>query len=266
MKKKVEEVEKEEKVEKAELDNPETVDEDEEEGFDYFEIFGEEEEIDEDAIDTEIPADMFVVEKKPVYSFFKRVIDILVSLPVVIILFIPSAIFSLVIYLDSPGASPIFVQKRVGKLGKKFKFYKFRTMIPDAEKKKKALEAQNEMKNNKAFKMKNDPRLTRIGKKIRKYSIDELPQFLNVLKGDMSIVGPRPPLVKEVMNYTDEHKIRLAIKPGLTCYWQVQHERNKIDFDKWVELDSDYIKERSFKTDLKIFFKTFKAIFGAEGM
>lgn len=223
------------------------------------------EEFDEDAYDTEFSADMFNIKKKPVYSFFKRLIDIVISIIALLVIIPFGLILSIVIVCESPGASPIYVQKRVGKNGKKFKFFKFRSMVPGAEKMQDELEAENEMVG-KTFKMKNDPRMTKVGKVIRKRSIDELPQFWNVLKGDMSIVGPRPPLVREVAKYSDDDKIRLAIKPGLTCYWQTMPKRNELTSDDWFALDVKYINERSLWTDIKIFFKTFRAIIFAEGM
>lgn len=222
------------------------------------------EKIDEEKVITEFPADMFDIKRKPVYEFFKRLIDIVVSLIAIIVLLPFGLILALIIVCDSPGKSPIHVRKRCGKYGKKFKFYKFRSMVPNAEELEDELENRNEMDGN-AFKIENDDRITRVGKVIRKYSIDELPQFINVLKGDMSIVGPRPPLIKQVYKYTDDEKIRLAIKPGLTCYWQTMPKRNKIAFKDWVALDVKYINERSLWTDIKIFFKTFGAMFGAEG-
>ena len=222
------------------------------------------EKIDEDKIITEFPKDMFEIKKKPVYEFFKRLIDIVVSIIAILVILPFGLLLAIVIVCDSPGKSPIFVQKRVGKFGKKFKLYKFRTMVPNAEELQDQLEDQNEM-DGITFKIKDDPRITRVGKFIRKISVDELPQFLNVFLGNMTIVGPRPPIIKEVAKYTDDQKKRLAIKPGLTCYWQTMPKRNELSFDEWVKLDIKYIDERSIWTDIKIFFKTFKAIFGAEG-
>lgn len=212
----------------------------------------------------DVPSKSLVVKKKPIYSFFKRFTDIVFSALGLIILFVPFLIISLIIVIDSPGASPIFTQMRVGKNGKQFKFYKFRSMIPNAEQKLDDVLEKNEM-DGPVFKMKNDPRITRFGKVIRKTSIDEFPQLWNVLKGDMSFVGPRPPLVREVEQYTEEQKIRISIKPGITCYWQIQPKRNSLSFEEWLALDVKYIEERSFWTDIKIFFKTFKAVIGLEG-
>jgi lipopolysaccharide/colanic/teichoic acid biosynthesis glycosyltransferase len=156
------------------------------------------------------------------------------------------------------------VQKRVGKKGREFKFYKFRSMVPNAENMLDSLLDKNEMEGP-AFKIKDDPRITRFGKFIRRTSVDELPQLFNVLKGDMSLVGPRPPLPREVKEYTEYQRQRLGITPGLTCYWQVQPKRNSLTFDEWLELDLRYIKERGFKTDIVIIFKTFAAVCGLEG-
>lgn len=204
------------------------------------------------------------IDKKPVYEFFKRCFDIICSLIAITVLFVPLAIISLVIVIDSPGASPIFIQKRVGYKGKVFDFYKFRSMVPNAEQMLDKLLDQNEMEGP-VFKIKEDPRITRIGKFIRKSSIDELPQLLNILKGDMSIVGPRPALPREVEQYDDSARERLEVIPGLTCYWQVQPSRNSLTFEEWLELDKKYIKERNFLVDLKIIFKTVFAVFGLEG-
>ena len=205
------------------------------------------------------------VKKRTAYRFFKRLFDIILSALGLIILAIPFLILSIIIFIDSPGASPIYTQVRVGKNGRTFKFYKFRSMIPDAEKKLDELLNKNEMEGP-VFKMKDDPRITRVGRFIRKSSIDELPQLYNVLKGNMSLVGPRPPLMREVSQYTDEQMLRVSIKPGITCYWQIQPKRNSLSFDEWLALDMKYIEERSLLTDVKILFKTVGAVFGMEGM
>jgi lipopolysaccharide/colanic/teichoic acid biosynthesis glycosyltransferase len=204
------------------------------------------------------------IEKKPVYSFFKRCFDIVASLLGLIVLAVPLLIISLIIVIDSPGASPIYVQERIGKNGKSFRFYKFRSMVPNADQLLESLLDKNEMQGP-AFKIKNDPRITKFGHFIRKTSIDELPQLWNVLKGDMSLVGPRPPLPREVEKYTEYQLQRLEIIPGITCYWQIQPGRNRLSFDRWVELDVKYISERSFATDLKIILKTFGVVCGMEG-
>lgn len=204
------------------------------------------------------------IKKKPVYLFFKRVFDITCSLIGLLVLLLPLLIVALVIVIDSPGAAPIYVQERVGKNGKHFKFYKFRSMVPNAEKLLEQLLDQNEMEGP-AFKMKDDPRITRFGRFIRKTSIDELPQLWNILKGDMSFVGPRPPLPREVAMYTEHQYQRLSVTPGLTCFWQVQPKRNSLSFDEWLSWDLKYIEERSFWLDIKILFQTAGAVFGLEG-
>ena len=205
------------------------------------------------------------VQNKPLYEFFKRVFDFVLALLALIVLFVPLLVVALVIVIDSPGASPIYVQKRVGKNGKEFKFYKFRSMVPDAESMLESLLDKNEM-DGPAFKIKEDPRITKFGRIIRKTCIDELPQLINVLKGDMSLVGPRPPLPREVAMYNEYQIQRLSVIPGLTCYWQVQPQRNSISFDDWMKSDLKYIEERSVKTDLKILVKTAGAVFGMEGI
>ncbi|MBQ4625762.1 MAG: sugar transferase [Clostridia bacterium] len=204
------------------------------------------------------------IQKKPIYEFFKRCFDIVFSVIAMLVLLIPLIIVAVIIVIDSPGASPIYVQKRVGKNGREFKFYKFRSMVPNAESMLDSLLEKNEM-DGPAFKMKDDPRITRFGKFIRRTCIDELPQLLNILKGDMSFVGPRPPLPREVAMYNDYQMQRLSVVPGLTCYWQVQPQRNSISFDDWMKCDMEYIQNRSFKTDLIIIFKTVGAVFGMEG-
>ena len=204
------------------------------------------------------------VKKKPLYAFFKRVFDIVFSVIGMVVLFVPLLIISLIIVIDSPGASPLYVQERVGKNGRKLRFYKLRSMIPDAEQQLDDLLDRNEMEGP-AFKMKDDPRITRFGRFIRRTSIDELPQLLNILKGDMSFVGPRPPLPREVALYTPEQHRRLSITPGLTCYWQTQPQRNDLSFDEWFSLDMKYIAERSMWTDLKIIFRTVRVVFNLEG-
>ena len=138
-------------------------------------------------------------------------------------------------------------------------------MVVNAEDLLAGLQNQNEM-SGPAFKMKNDPRITKVGKFIRKTSLDELPQLWNVLKGDMSFVGPRPPLPNEVEQYTEEQKRRLSVTPGLTCYWQVQPSRNDLDFGEWFELDMKYLRERSMKTDIKIIFQTILVVLHMEGV
>ena len=210
------------------------------------------------------PTQQTKADEKPVYSIFKRCFDIFCAVVGLLVLFIPLCIVALIIIIDSPGASPIYVQTRIGKDGREFKFYKFRSMVANADKMLDSLLDKNEMQGP-AFKIKDDPRVTRFGRFIRKVSIDELPQLWNVLKGDMSMVGPRPPLPREVALYSEEQKKRLSVIPGITCYWQIQPRRNSLSFDEWFAWDLKYIKERNFKVDLIILIKTVKVVFGAEG-
>ena len=205
-----------------------------------------------------------VAKEKPVYRFFKRVQDIVLSALALIVLAAPMLILALIIYIDSPGASPIFKQRRVGLNGREFMFYKFRTMVPNAEEKLKEVITYNEM-DGPVFKIKNDPRITRLGAILRRTSCDELPQLLNVLKGDMSLVGPRPPLPREVEKYSAYDRQRLYVKPGLSCYWQIQPKRNEISFQEWMALDRKYIQERGFLTDWNIILKTVRVMFTREG-
>ena len=206
-----------------------------------------------------------ILRRKRYYWIGRRAQDIFFSLLALIVLAVPMAIVALIIWIDSPGASPIFSQERVGRNGKIFKFYKFRSMVPNAEAKLKEVLDQNEM-DGPVFKMKNDPRITRVGHFIRKTSIDELPQLINILTGDMSIVGPRPALPREVAQYTDYERQRLFVTPGLTCYWQIQPNRNELSFDEWMELDLQYIRDRSFWVDWKIIWKTVGAVLRMYGI
>ena len=199
------------------------------------------------------------------YLVCKRAFDIAASFCALVVLSPVFLIIYLIIYFDDPHGNPIFSQIRIGKNGKAFRFYKFRSMVVNAEDLLAGLQNQNEM-SGPAFKMKNDPRVTKVGRFIRKTSLDELPQLWNVLKGDMSLVGPRPPLPNEVEQYTEEQKKRLSVTPGLTCYWQVQPSRNDLDFGEWFELDMKYLRERSMKTDIKIIFQTILVVLHMEGV
>lgn len=198
------------------------------------------------------------------YWFFRRAQDIFFSLIALIVLSPVMLIIALAIVIDDSSASPIFVQERAGRDGKPFNFYKFRSMCANAEDKLEALLNQNEM-DGPVFKIKDDPRITRVGKFIRKTSLDELPQLVNILKGDMSIVGPRPALPREVAQYSDYEKQRLYVTPGLSCYWQITPHRNDLSFEEWLELDLKYIQERSFLVDWKIIFKTVGVCFHCQG-
>lgn len=199
------------------------------------------------------------------YWVGRRVQDVIISLIALLLLWPLMLIVALIIVIDSPGAGPIFTQKRIGRDGKEFNFYKFRSMCADAESQLDKLMKYNEM-DGPVFKIKEDPRITRVGRFIRKTSIDELPQLWNILKGDMSIVGPRPALPREVEQYSDYAKQRLIVTPGLTCYWQIQPHRNDLSFEEWLELDIKYIKERSFWVDWKIIFATVGAVLGMNGI
>ncbi|MDY2884047.1 MAG: sugar transferase [Romboutsia timonensis] len=202
-----------------------------------------------------------ILEKESrVYLFIKRIIDIVCSLAGIIILSPVFLIVAIFIKIEDPKGSIIFCQERNGKDLKTFKMYKFRSMVHNAEDLLKDLQEQNEQ-TGPAFKMANDPRITKVGKFIRRTSLDELPQLFNILKGDMSLVGPRPPLPREVAQYTPYQKQRLLVKPGLTCIWQVSG-RNNIGFDEWVEMDLEYIKNRNLLLDIKLILKTVKVLFG----
>lgn len=198
-------------------------------------------------------------EKSKGYYITKRFIDVLGSFFGIIILSPIMIITAISIKIES-GGSIIFSQERVGKNGKLFKMYKFRSMVENAEQLLDKLKDKNEM-SGPMFKMTDDPRITKVGKFIRKTSIDELPQLFNVLKGDMSLVGPRPNLPKEVSQFTNYQKQKLLVKPGLTCYWQVMG-RNSIDFEDWMKLDIKYIEERNTWIDIKLILKTFFVLFG----
>jgi len=198
-------------------------------------------------------------EKTLTYYILKRLID-LIGAAVGLILLMPLLVITAIaVKIDSKG--PIFFcQQRVGHHGKVFKMYKFRSMVTNAEDLLSGLKDKNEM-SGPMFKMKSDPRVTKVGRFIRRTSIDELPQLINVIKGEMSLVGPRPNLPREVENFSEHQKQKLLVKPGLTCYWQVMG-RNSIDFHQWIELDIKYIEERTLWGDMKLIFKTLKVLFG----
>lgn len=193
----------------------------------------------------------------------KRIFDILFSSAVILCGLPFFIIVALIIKIDSKG--PVFFkQKRSGLKNKEFDVYKFRTMVTNAEELKEKLMTQNEM-DGPAFKMTNDPRITRAGRFLRKSGIDEFPQFLNVFMGDMSIVGPRPPLPKEVAEYERWQLRRLAMKPGITCLWQISPNRNSVSFDDWMRLDLEYIDNWKFTLDLVIILKTIRTMLRADG-
>ncbi|OPJ62693.1 sugar transferase [Clostridium oryzae] len=193
------------------------------------------------------------------YTIVKLIIDTIGAFFGLVCLSPILIITALAIKIDSKGPV-IFSQRRVGKNGKEFKMYKFRSMVVNAEELLGDLKERNEM-SGPMFKMKDDPRITRVGRFIRKTSIDELPQLFNVLKGNMSLVGPRPNLPREVDQFSSYQKLKLLAKPGLTCYWQVMG-RNEIDFDEWMELDIKYLKDRNLWVDIKLIFRTFFVLFG----
>lgn len=193
----------------------------------------------------------------------KRGFDMIGSLAALILLAPLFLLISWLVRLEDDGPV-IFAQTRVGKFGREFKMYKFRSMHPDAEARLEEVLAKNRHKEGVTFKIKDDPRLTRTGKWLRKFSFDELPQLFNVLKGDMSLVGPRPPLPREVARYSLADRRRLAVKPGITCIWQISGRAN-IDFSGQVKLDVEYIERRSFTTDLKILAMTVPAVLSGKG-
>lgn len=193
----------------------------------------------------------------------KRLLDLVGALVGCVFLGILTVIVGPMIKLESPG--PIFfAQKRVGRNGRIFKMYKFRSMYADAEERKKELMAQNEM-NGLMFKMENDPRITKTGAFLRKTSLDEFPQFINILLGDMSLVGTRPPTVDEWELYEPHHRARMSFRPGLTGMWQVSGRSNITDFEEVVKLDTQYISEWSLRLDVKILWKTVWSVFKSDG-
>lgn len=202
------------------------------------------------------------INERKTYLFAKRLIDIIGSSIGIILLSFLFIILAILIKLEDPKGAVFFSQKRVGLNGKEFKMYKFRSMVSNAEEKLAELLKYNEV-SGAMFKMKDDPRITKVGKFIRKTSIDELPQLFNVLKGDMSLVGPRPPLPREVAVYSNYDKQRLLVTPGCTGLWQVS-ARNSVGFEEMVELDLQYIHKRSFLFDIKIMLKTVLVLFGSK--
>lgn len=202
-------------------------------------------------------------EPKPVYEVCKRIFDLVMS-TLALVLLSPVFLIVAIAIKREDGGKVFYSQTRLTKGGKEFKMYKFRSMCPDADKKLDELLDQNEMEGP-AFKMRNDPRITKVGDFIRRKSIDELPQLINIIKGDMSIIGPRPPLPREVEQYTPYQMHRLDVKTGLACYHECQGRNEEKDFDKWVESDLQYIRERSMLTDLKIIFWTIRIVLTGKG-
>lgn len=193
------------------------------------------------------------------YLILKRIIDIIGSIIGIVLVSPVLLVTAVLIKLESKGRI-FFSQTRVGLHGKEFKIYKFRSMVDGAEALRKSIEHKNEM-SGPMFKVRGDPRITKIGRFIRKTSIDELPQLINVLKGEMSLVGPRPSLPSEVEKFESWMLKRLEVKPGITCYWQVSG-RNNICFEDWMKLDIDYVNHRNMQLDIKLIFKTIILLFG----
>lgn len=205
---------------------------------------------------------LFEMKNRNLFWIGKRIQDVCFSLAGLILLSPLLLLIALLIKVEDPKGAVIFAQTRVGKNGKPFKMYKFRSMVSGAEAMLGNLMEQNEI-SGAMFKMKNDPRITRVGRFIRKTSLDELPQLMNVLKGNMSLVGPRPPLPREVADYTSYDMLRLLVVPGCTGLWQISG-RNHVGFREMVELDLEYIANQSFKKDIVIMCKTVKVLFGAD--
>ncbi len=216
-----------------------------------------------DQYDKLVWVDQKKIERQKGYDFLKRTIDVVGSVSGLILSFPVMVWVAYKIRQEEPGSPVIFKQTRVGRDGKLFTMYKFRSMCIDAEKKLEELLHKNEVEGA-MFKIKEDPRVTDIGKLIRKTSLDELPQLLNVLKGDMSLVGPRPPLEREVKEYTPHDKQRLLVKPGCSGLWQISG-RNEVGFAEMVDFDIEYIKSRNTLNDLKIIWKTVKIMIKPNG-
>lgn len=203
------------------------------------------------------------IEEQTVYELVKRIMDFILACAGFIVISPVQLWVAYKIHREEPNCSVIFAQKRVGRNGKLFTMYKFRSMCPDAEEQLGELLDKNELKGA-MFKIKEDPRITEFGKFIRRTSLDELPQLINVIKGDMSLIGPRPPLQREVAEYTQFDMQRLLVKPGCSGLWQVSG-RNDVDFDEMVEFDIDYIQNRSLKLDISLIIKTIKVMLKSDG-
>lgn len=208
--------------------------------------------------------EIFKVRGNKFYHFMKRLEDICASFLAIVILCVPMLIIGIIVKLTSKGPM-IYTSKRVGKDGRVFNFYKFRSMNQDAEQQLETLLDQNEVEGGVIFKMKEDPRITKFGKFLRKTSLDELPQLFNILKGDMSLVGPRPCTVREYELYSEKDKLRLKVPQGLTGEWQVVG-RCETSFEEMVEMDLDYIQnKRGFWYDIGLLFRTIPVFFGKKG-
>lgn len=213
--------------------------------------------IEQEKVDSKTREKLEAIIEKSYAGYWKkkRLFDIFFA-SLILLFFLPLMfVIAIVIVIDDPSAGPFYKQIRVGRHGKEFYMYKFRTMRAHADKMLGDLAKLNEM-DGPVFKIKEDPRITRAGKYLRKLSLDELMQFFNVLKGDMTLVGPRPPLPREVQFYTDYQKLRLLVTPGITCTWQIHKNRNDVPFEEWVEMDIEYIQTRTYLNDLKIMLKT----------
>ena len=204
------------------------------------------------------------IPHKPFALGIKKLMDINISLILLVVLSPLMLIISLLIWFTSKGPV-IFKQERVGLRGREFNLYKFRTMVINADEIKTSLKQENEM-DGPAFKIKDDPRITKVGKFLRRTGLDELPQLINVLKGEMSLIGPRPPLKEETKYYKRWQLRRLSVKPGLSCFWQIKPERNSIKFEKWMELDLAYIDNWSPRLDFLILLKTIRTVFTRTGV
>lgn len=207
--------------------------------------------------------DPIVQRERYGYRLIKRLFDVCASFTALVLLSPMFLVVAIAIKAEDSQGKVFYSQIRVGKGGKRFKMYKFRSMVSNADELLKTLISENDV-DGAMFKMKLDPRVTKVGSFIRKYSIDELPQLANVLKGNMSLVGPRPPLEREVKEYTDYDKQRLYVKPGCTGLWQAT-VRNSVGFDEMVRLDLIYVQKRSLKFDLWIIFRTVKIMFRPNG-
>lgn len=202
-------------------------------------------------------------KKKNLYLVVKRILDIILSF-ITIIIFSPIILIISILIFIQDGRPILYEWKVMGYKGKPLKSWKFRTMVKNADDLKKLLLVNNEM-NGPVFKLTNDPRILRIGKFLRKYSLDELPQLYSVLKGDMSLVGPRPPLQNEFNEFEYWHRRKMSVKPGITCLWQISGRNNISDFDEWAKLDLYYIDNWSLKLDLKILLKTIPVVLSGKG-
>lgn len=207
---------------------------------------------------------MQCIDEKRIYGRIKRLLDFVISLLALILLSPLFLLIGIAIVVDDPRGGPIYSQIRIGKDEVPFRLYKFRSMIVGAEHMQEALEAQNE-RDGPVFKIRDDPRITRIGRFLRRSGLDELPQLWNVLRGEMSLVGPRPALPREVAQYGELERQRLVVRPGLTCYWQVEPQRDQVTFSRWMELHLAYIRDCSIWVDLQLMLKTFWVMLTGQG-